>query len=113
MMRWLIMAAVVCAACAQDPLEPLPLQVTLQAQPTTAAVGDSIRFDITAQGGTLFGVTVDYGDETTQALPAGGARTARAVYRHAYTRSGVYVVTATVVDAVQGEKSATASVQIR
>lgn len=113
-MRWLSpLLLLVALACAQEPLEPLPLDITLQVQPTSAAVGDSIRVEVNAQGGTLFGVMVDYGDETNQPLAAGGARTARAVYRHAYSRSGVYVVTATVVDALQGEKSTTASVQIR
>jgi hypothetical protein len=115
-MRWILVAALACAACAacaQEPLEPLPLEITLQLQPATAAVGDSIRVEVNAQGGNLFGVNVDYGDGASQPLAASGARTARAIYRHAYARSGVYVVTATVTDALQGEKSATASVQIR
>lgn len=100
-------------ACSAEPLEPLPLEIALKVEPATAAVGDSVRVEITAQGGRLLGVTVEYGDGGSEALPAAGARTARATYRHAYTRSGVYEVAATVTDALQGDKSARVNVQVR
>ena len=41
------------AACGESTLAPLPLQITVEANGTTAAPGDTINFIVTAQGGTL------------------------------------------------------------
>ena len=99
--------------CAQEPLDPLPLDVTITAERTVAAAGDSIRFDITAQGGSLLGVIVEYGDEQSSIFNAFGARTARTSFRHAYAQAGVYNVEATVSDALAGDQTAGVRIEIR
>jgi hypothetical protein len=100
------------AACSTKPLEPLPLDLSVQATPTTAAVGDSITFVTEAQGGSLVGVELHYGDTNTDLYSTGGARTARITFRHAYQQNGTYVVRAVVTDALAGTKEATVEVRV-
>src|SRR5688572_32437692 len=94
-----ILAGVVLAlgGCRADTLAPLELQITVRAAPTQVAVGDSVRFDITAQGGRLLGVRLDYGDLVAEDVSFLSARTATLFRHHAYTRSGTYEVTATEI----------------
>jgi hypothetical protein len=63
-------------ACGDGSLDPLPLSITLEASRTTAAPGQPIDFVVTAQGGTLLGITIDYGDDTADQRGTSGARTA-------------------------------------
>lgn len=99
-------------ACSTDPIEPLPLEITLEASRVTAAPGDTITFVAEAQGGTLVGVEINYGDSATDAFATGGARTARISFRHAYTTRGTFTVRSVVTDAVAGQKEATTEVRV-
>jgi len=101
----------VVAGCARTSLEALPLSVSVEASKALAAPGDTIIFVATAQGGSLFGLELDYADGTGDQYPTSGARTARVSFHHAYAVRGVYEVRATVTDAVDGQKNA--SVEIR
>jgi hypothetical protein len=94
-------------------LEPLPLNIGIEASQTTAAPGDPINFLVSAQGGDLLGVETDYGDGSAERYATGGARTARVTFRHAYAAAGTYEVRATVTDARAGTKDATVAVTIR
>ena len=98
-------------ACGSNELAPLPLDVTLTADKTTAAVGDSIAFIANGQGGSLFGFEVIFGDNTSTLLDAHGARTVRATFKHAYKTSGNYLVTVTLTD-VQGTKDASLQIAV-
>ena len=98
-------------ACGSSDLQPLPLNVTLTADKTTAAVGDSIGFIVEGQGGSLFGFEVIFGDNTTTLIDARGARTVRATFKHAYKASGSYVVSVTLTD-VQGTKDASLQIAV-
>lgn len=101
------------AACGDGSLDPLPLQISIQASRTTAALGDAIDFVVTAQGGDLLGVTIDYGDSNTDLFGTGGARTARITFRHAYSAPGTYQVRATVTDALAGQMEAGVEVRVQ
>lgn len=101
------------AACGDDPVESLPLAITVTADRTTVAAGDTVRFEIRAQGGSLLGVQINYGDTAVDDLQTFGARTARTTFRHAYASTGVYTVEAAVADAFDGEKRATLTIQVR
>ncbi len=101
------------AACGDGSLDPLPLEISIQASRTTAAPGEAINFVVTAQGGSLLGVAIDYGDTTTDLYGAGGARTARVTFSHAYTAAGTYQVRARVTDAIAGDKDATVEVSVQ
>ncbi len=100
------------AACTPGTLEPLPLDIGVTANRTTAAVGDSITFVVTAQGGILVGVEIDYGDGIVEQFGTSGARTAQVTFRHAYQLSGTFTVRAVVTDAEAGQKDATTEVRI-
>lgn len=98
-------------ACAQEPLEPLPLQISIETNRTTAVPGDTVIFTAVIQGGSLLGLVAEFGDGTTDSFGTSGARTGRVGFRHAYTARGTFTTTITVTDATAGQKSA--SVQTR
>lgn len=109
--RRLLAAVVVVAslsACLEG-TEPLPLDITIQ-KPATISTVDSANFVVTAQGNSMVGIETNFGDGRVDAFPTGGARTATVTFRHRYSASGTYDVTATVTDAVLGQK--TAAVQV-
>ena len=101
------------AACGDGGLEPLPLNITIEVSPATAATGELLSFVVNAQGGTLVGVAVDYGDGIIDQFPVHSARTARVTFQHAYSATGTYQVEATVLDAVAGSKDAAIEVRVQ
>jgi hypothetical protein len=100
-------------ACGDASLDPLPLEITIAANRATAAPGETVEFEVTAQGGTLIGVTIDYGDDTSDQFGTGGARTARVTFSHAFAAAGVYQVRASVVDAVAGGRDAVVQITVQ
>lgn len=100
-------------ACGDGSLDPLPLDIAMQVSRTTAAPGEPIQFVVDAQGGTLLGVSIDFGDDSGEERPTGGARTARVTFSHAFSAAGVYQVRATVTDATAGSLHADAQVTIQ
>jgi hypothetical protein len=100
-------------ACGDGSLDPLPFEVSIQASTTAATPGEAVDFVVTAQGGILLGVAVDYGDTSTDLFGAGGARTARFTFSHAYSAAGTYEVRARATDAVAGDKDATVEVRVQ
>ena len=99
-------------SCGTKSLEPLPLDIGVTANKTTVATAETVSFVVTAQGGGLAGISVNYGDTNTEQFSAGGARTARVTFTHAYTAAGTYQVRATVTDVEAGEKSATVDIVV-
>jgi hypothetical protein len=100
-------------ACDTAPLDPLPLDIGIEVSRTTAAPGDTIAFLVSAQGGSLVGITIAFGDNNTEQFATSGARTAEVTFSHAYSAVGVYEASATVTDAVAGEKSASVEVHVQ
>jgi hypothetical protein len=92
--------------------EPPPLGISVEA-PASANTTDSVSIVVNAQGNSLIGVETAFGDGNTGAFATNGARTARLTFRHLYTQSGTYDVTATVTDAVLGEKAATVQLNVQ
>jgi hypothetical protein len=107
-----VLLAVSLVACAGSSLEPLPLDVSIEVNRTTAAPGDTITFVATAQGGSLLGLEINYGDSVTELFGTGSARTARVTFRHAYLLPGTYLVRVVVTDAAAGQKEATTEVRV-
>jgi hypothetical protein len=112
-LRRCVLPVVLAAACGDGSLEPLPLDITLEANRTAAAPGQTIAFVVNAQGGNLVGIEIDYGDGVTGQRAASGARTARITFEHTYAVAGVYEVRATVTDAVAGTKDAVIEVRVQ
>lgn len=105
--------AFVLLACDSATLDPLPLDIRLEAAPPTSAPGDTITFLVTAQGGRLLGIVMQFGDGTTQQQATGGARTARLTFRHAYASAGVYEAAASATDALAGDRQATVTIRVQ
>ena len=94
-----------------EALHPLPLDISLDASRTAPAVGDTVNFLVTTQGGNLLGINMDYGDNSGDQFGLAGARTAKVTFRHVFAAAGSYQVQATVTDATTTEKSATVQIQ--
>jgi hypothetical protein len=100
------------AACAPEPLEPLPLQISIETSRTTAAPGDTVVFTAVVQGGSLLGLVAEFGDGSTDSFGTSGARTGRVGFRHAYSARGTFTTTITVTDATAGQKSAAVQTRV-
>ena len=113
-MRRIVAGAVVVVALVAcfKTVEPLPLGIAIQ-PPTNVTTVDSVNFVVSAQGSQLVAIEMVYGDGETGFFNTGGARTASLTFRHRYTQSGTYDVTATATDAVLGTKSASVQVNVQ
>jgi PKD domain-containing protein len=99
-------------SCRTKGLEPLALDISVTANKTTVATGEAVSFVVTAQGGGLVAVNMNYGDNTFEQFSTGGARTARITFTHGYSAGGTYQVRATVTDVEAGEKSTTMDIVV-
>ena len=99
-------------SCGTKGLEPLPLDISVTANKTTVGTGEAVSFVATAQGGGLVAIAMNYGDTNAEQFSAGGARTARITFSHAFAAVGTYQVRATVTDVEAGEKSATVDIVV-
>jgi len=107
----MVLAIASLSACGESTLAPLPLQITVATNRTTAAPGDTVYFVATVQGGQLLGLDADYGDNAVDQFGTSGARTGKITFRHAYAARGTFTTKITVTDATLG--TASASVEIR
>ncbi len=111
----LVAAAGLLAACSDSLVEGgRPLTVSISADKSVAAVGDSIVYRVEATGNNLVGLVVDFGDGVADSTSASGAVSAGVVRSHIYAEAGDYWAKATAVD-VQGvtvELSDSVAVQI-
>ena len=98
--------------CSHSTLDTSSVEVSMTASPTTAAPGDTITFVVSAQGGNLIGVTIDYADSSSDQYGTSGARSARVTFKHAYLTRGTFTVQATASDAVAGQKDASVVIHV-
>ena|SRR5215510_13079536 len=112
MRRALFAFITIMAAACSETLEPLPLNVTVVPNKSITTLGDTITFHVTAQGGSLVGLQIDYADATGDQFATSGARTASLTFHHAYATAGAYAVTVTVTDGSAGEKKATTEIHV-
>jgi hypothetical protein len=90
-----------------------PLDITLAVSQTSAAVGTEIEFSFVAQGTSLSGVILDYGDGSAlDSIPTSGAQSASGRRQHTYGDAGLFQMTGTVEDAVQGTFSRQLSIEV-
>jgi PKD repeat protein len=113
MKRLLILgAAVMTSACGPATLEVLPLQISVEAAPASATVGDTVYFIASVQGNSLVGLNADFGDGGGDSYGTSGARTGRVTFRHAFATRGTYTVQITVTDGNAAQKAASVDVHI-
>ena len=101
----LLCTLVLAWGCSESTVEALPLEISVAASRTTVALGDTVVFVATVQGGSLLGLDADFGDQTTDQFGTAGAQTGKVSFRHAYATRGTFTVKITVTDAVAGQKA--------
>lgn len=113
-MRILIgtLLATIAIACRQTTEAPTQLSVSLQANTSLVPRGDTVTFQVNADGNNLVGVIIDYGDDAMDQYATGGALSARVTFKHAYSAAGSFTVRASVTDAIAGVKEATVSIVV-
>ena len=113
MRRFLLTSILVVASAAcESTLDPLPLTVTVSPSKSVTTPRDTITFRVTAQGGSLVGLQIDYADSSSDQFGTSGARTADIAFHHAYTTAGTYQVTVTVTDGFAGQKKASTEIRV-
>jgi len=100
------------ASCGESTLDRLPLAVTIFPTKSVTTPLDTITFRVSAQGGNLVGLQIDYADSNSDQFGTSGARTAEITFHHAYTAAGTYQVTVTVTDALAGQKRASTEIRV-
>lgn len=105
-------AALITSACGPATLESLPLLISVEAAPPSAAVGDTVYFVATVQGNSLLGLNAEFGDGASDSYGTSGARSGRVTFRHPFLARGTYTVKITVTDGNAAQKAASVDVQI-
>ncbi len=100
------------AACWSDDEIGTPLSVELIG-PETGLVGDELSVLYNVSGRRIEGIVFTWGDGATDSLPTVGAQTAAGSMRHTYESSGMFIVRARVVDALEGVASAQVSINVQ
>lgn len=102
------------AACLDDSITGTrPLSFSLEVNPATAAVGDSIDFEYDASGTSIFGVVFFYGDGVSDTIFAQTSSEVErsGTIRYAYSAAGTFEVVGKVVTSI-GERADTVNVEI-
>lgn len=77
--------------------EPLTIEVT--ADPPSASVGDTIRFDVSGSGALMSGFRMEYDDGSEpDEFVTGGSNSATTTFTHGYADAGTYEAVATIFD---------------
>lgn len=110
--RLFIVAAIASGAACGSPLEPLVLDGTLTANPSTATVNQEVTVVLEAQGTRLLSLRIDYDDGSEpEFLSIAGARSARWTRTHAFDTPGTYTISGRVDEATD-TLTATATVTV-
>lgn len=89
-------------ACSSDDVTfggPLDLQISSN---SPVSVGDSLQVDFDVVGRNLLGMVVEWGDAELDSVFFSGAQTAAGRVRHLYGGEGTYILSARVLDQVEG-----------
>ncbi len=99
-----------CSDIATDGPQPLALEFTASLESTT--VGQSVAFSFSATGGWLIGLTLDYGDGTTESVPGHGSHALNGTREHAWEVAGSYRVRASLEDGTLGSLTDEVTIEV-
>jgi|SRR5213075_1607284 len=95
-------------------LEPLPLAITVVSSDTTVAASDTVQFLVKSTGRQLTQVSIDFGDATSDFVQAPApSNRIDILFKHPYAAPGTYDAIATVLDSLQGAKSANLQITVQ
>jgi hypothetical protein len=86
-----------------------PLMLDLSG-PASSPVSDSLKVEFDANGRSLLGLVLHYGDGQTDSVAMNGSQSAGGFRHHRYMEPGDYTVTGEVHDGIEG--TATADFQV-
>ena len=109
--RLTVFAAVWLAGCLL-PNEPVALEASITATPSTAAVDQDVDFVINARGAGVHTILMEFGDTSDETFFSGGADNVKTTFPHRYAAPGTYIATATVSD-TRTSKQVTTTVTIQ
>ena len=105
--------ALLAAAGCREVADPgRSIAIDLSTDRATAVVGEPVDFRYAAQGPSLAGLIVDYGDGSADSVAGFGAQTASGTLTHAFDVPGGFDVTAVLLDFAGDSASDTVSVMI-
>jgi len=99
-----------CSDIATDGPAPLTLEFTASLESTN--VGQAVEFSFSATGGWLGGLTLDYGDGSTENVPGLGSNTLHGTRDHAWEVPGSYRVRAQLDDGTLGSLTKEVTIQV-
>ena len=99
-----------CSDIATDGPQPLALEFTASLESTN--VGQAVGFSFSATGGWLIGLTLDYGDGTTESVPGLGSHALTGAREHAWEVPGSYRVRAKLDDGSLGSLTEEVTIQV-
>jgi hypothetical protein len=100
------------AACGDFSTTIRPTALTLTPDRTSAQTGQDFEFRYDAQGRSLAGLIIDYGDGGLDSIGLQGAVTATGGRVHAYETPGTYVVTGRLEEFLGGVVNAEVTVSV-
>jgi PKD domain-containing protein len=98
-------------SCAR-PLDPLPFDVEVTVDSAVVGPHESVKFVVTAAGGAILDIAIDYGDHIGEHYPTAPARTLLVRFEHEYAAAGHFTIRATATDVSYGNRSATLDVTV-
>lgn len=99
-----------CSDIATDGPQPLALEFTASLESTN--VGQTVVFSFAATGGWLIGLTLDYGDGTTESVAGLGSHALNGTRPHAWEAPGSYRVRAKLDDGTLGSLTKEVTVEV-
>lgn len=109
--RSVLFLGVAVAACWDDPDTGTPLSIELVG-PEAGRVSEelAVRYEVT--GRQLVGIIFDWGDGTSDSVPARGAQSASGSVRHTYSETGTFTLKGRAEDVVEGFAEAQLEVEV-
>ena len=100
-------------ACSESTGFEQPLSVSVSTTTPTAAVGETVLFEVSATGGFLVGILLDYGDEEADTFNLTTPTTSiTSTLSHEYQAAGMFLVEAQAKDVQEGLIASTITVTI-
>ena len=104
--------AVTTASCDLWTTQARGIGIRLIASPLVAQTGDTVTFTVNVSAQEVTGISIDFGDASTDQSSVGGLPAASVEFKHAYSSTGNYMSRAAISDAVIGVRYVTQEIVV-
>ena len=108
----LLICLIGCLTSCARLFDPLPFDVVVTVDSAVVGLNEPVKFAVTAAGGTILDIAIDYGDHIGEHYLTKSARTTLVRFEHTYAAAGQFTIRATATDVSYGHKSATVDVTV-